>query len=196
VISIGPVDNDRVSLRRPLGPETVISSVVQWEVSSGLSRPAVLWGGMRPTAPSPAQMDDVVVWRSLGLERMPYLASTLLALRPLDAPGLGTFAVDGSHRLYIDFEAVTSHGPVWCAEALLHEYCHVFCRPSDRGKASRATPSVLYPLFVYAPAPAAVGGGLPPYIHGGGHVQKQACRRRGIVTAGGPHDRVPSPPSE
>ena len=81
---------------------------------------------MRPTAPSPSQMDDIVVWRSVGLEKMPYLASTLLALRPLDAPGLGTFAVDASLRLYIDFEAVAPKDPVWCAEALLHECCHVF----------------------------------------------------------------------
>ena len=57
---------------------------------------------------------------------MPYLASTLLALRPLDAQGLGTFAVDANMRLYIDFDAVTPKGPVWCAEALLHECCHIF----------------------------------------------------------------------
>ena len=81
---------------------------------------------MRPTAPTSEQSDELVVWRSLALERMPYLASTLLALRPLDAPGLGTFAVDTTLRLYIDFEAVTPKGPVWCAEALLHECCHFF----------------------------------------------------------------------
>ena len=81
---------------------------------------------MRPTAPTSEQSDELVVWRSLALERMPYLASTLLALRPLDAPGLGTFAVDTTLRLYIDFEAVTPKGPVWCAEALLHECCHIF----------------------------------------------------------------------
>jgi predicted metal-dependent peptidase len=54
------------------------------------------------------------------------MAATLLALRPLDSPGLGTFAVDANMRLYIDFDAVTSKGPVWCAEALLHECCHIF----------------------------------------------------------------------
>ena len=63
---------------------------------------------------------------------MPYRASTLLALRPLDAPGLGTFAVDANMRLYIDFDAVTSKGPVWCAEALLHECCHIFANDADR----------------------------------------------------------------
>ena len=81
---------------------------------------------MKSTALSRSQMDELVVWRSLSLEKMPYLASTLLALRPLDAPGLGTFAVDATLRLYVDFEAVTPKGPVWCAEALLHECCHIF----------------------------------------------------------------------
>jgi predicted metal-dependent peptidase len=60
------------------------------------------------------------------------MAATLLALRPLDAPGLGTFAVDANMRLYIDFDAVTSKGPVWCAEALLHECCHIFANDADR----------------------------------------------------------------
>ncbi len=66
-------------------------------------------------------MDELVVWRLLSLENMPYFASTLLALRPLNACGLGTFAVDATLRLYIDFEAVTPKGPVWRADALLHE---------------------------------------------------------------------------
>ena len=92
----------------------------------GFNRIAVLYWCMKPIAPTPSQMYELVVCRSLSLEKMPYLASTLLALRPLDAPGLGTFAVDATLRLYIDFEAVTPKGPVWCAEALLHECCHIF----------------------------------------------------------------------
>jgi hypothetical protein len=84
-------------------------------------------------------MDDVVVWRSLALEKMPYLASTLLTLRPLDAPDLGTFAVDAALRLYIDFETVTSKGPVWSAEALLHECCHVFGDHAARSEDAAVT---------------------------------------------------------
>jgi predicted metal-dependent peptidase len=45
---------------------------------------------------------------------------------------LGTFAVDANMRLYIDFDAVASKGPVWCAEALLHECCHIFANDADR----------------------------------------------------------------
>src|SRR6516165_2843860 len=77
-------------------------------------------------APSEEQAAELRAWRSITLDRFPYMAATLLALRPLDAPGLGTFAVDATLRLYIDFDAVTSKGPVWCAEALLHECCHIF----------------------------------------------------------------------
>src|SRR6516165_3046512 len=83
-------------------------------------------------APSEEQAAELRAWRSITLDRFPYMAATLLALRPLDAPGLGTFAVDATLRLYIDFDAVTSKGPVWCAEALLHECCHIFANDADR----------------------------------------------------------------
>lgn len=80
----------------------------------------------RPVAPTDDQTAWLHAWTSLALEKMPYMASTLLALRPLSAPGLGTFAVDRWLRCYVDFDAVGPKGPVWCAEALLHESCHVF----------------------------------------------------------------------
>ena len=47
---------------------------------------------------------------------------------PGERPGLGTFAVDAGHRLYIDFESVTPRGVKWCSEALLHEASHVLQR--------------------------------------------------------------------
>src|SRR4029079_7675084 len=58
----------------------------------------------QPPRPStPAQDAELTLWRSKALERMPYFAPILFSLRVLDAPGLGTFAVDAMHRLYIDF---------------------------------------------------------------------------------------------
>ena len=57
---------------------------------------------------------------------MPYFAPILLSLRVLDAPGLGTFAVDDRHRLYVDFAAVAAWSALANAEALLHECGHLF----------------------------------------------------------------------
>lgn len=72
------------------------------------------------------QTADLQAWRALALETMPYFASVLFSLRPVSAPGLGTFAVDPGHRLYIDFDAAAAKGTRWCAEALLHECGHIF----------------------------------------------------------------------
>lgn len=72
-----------------------------------------------------AEARDLAAWRAAALEAMPYMASVLFALRPLAAPGLGTFAVDRGLRLYVDFGAVASQGDRWCAESLLHECGHV-----------------------------------------------------------------------
>lgn len=64
-------------------------------------------------------------WRAEALMKMPYLAPTLFSFRVLSEPGLGTFAVDSGHRLYIDFDEVATWGNVACAEALLHECMHL-----------------------------------------------------------------------
>jgi hypothetical protein len=72
------------------------------------------------------QTEHVQAWRAVALELMPYMASMLFSLRFVDAPGLGTFAVDRYHRCYIDFDAVTEKGPSYCGQALLHECSHLF----------------------------------------------------------------------
>lgn len=77
------------------------------------------------TAPAGEDQANFQAWRSIALERMPYMASMLFALRVVNTPGLGTFAVDANFRLYIDFDAVTPLGPIGCAEALLHECSHL-----------------------------------------------------------------------
>ncbi len=72
------------------------------------------------------QLDELMVWRAEALETMPYFARILYAFRPLDAPGLGTFACDAHYRLYVDFDAVVPRGVAFCAEALLHECGHLY----------------------------------------------------------------------
>lgn len=72
------------------------------------------------------QTGHVQAWTAIALQKMPYMASILFSLRFVDAPGLGTFAVDRHHRCYIDFDAVVSEGPVSGGESLLHECMHLF----------------------------------------------------------------------
>lgn len=57
--------------------------------------------------------------------KMPYMARVLFGLRPVAAPGLGTFAVDGRMRLYVDFAAMKDKPFDFCAQALLHEASHI-----------------------------------------------------------------------
>lgn len=81
---------------------------------------------MTPRIPTADEQADFSVWRTLALARMPYMASLLFSVRLVTAPGLGTFAVDAGHRLYIDFDQVRDWGPVACGEVLLHEVGHLF----------------------------------------------------------------------
>jgi predicted metal-dependent peptidase len=80
------------------------------------------------------QQAELVVWRAEALELMPYMASILLNLRPVNAPGLGTFACDQHYRLYIDFDAVSKMSPQFCAQALLHECAHLFAHDAERAE--------------------------------------------------------------
>lgn len=94
--------------------------------------------------PSDEQTADLMAWRSLALDRMPYFASMLFSLRVLDAPGLGTFACDAQHRLYVDFDGVADWTPELKAEALLHECGHLFgdhmARATDTNVADHERP--------------------------------------------------------
>ena len=87
----------------------------------------------RPT--TAAQDGELALWRAKALERMPYFAPILFSLRVLDAPGLGTFAVDARHRLYVDFGAVAAWSALENAEALLHECGHLFRDHAARAEA-------------------------------------------------------------
>lgn len=87
--------------------------------------------------PTDQQQQAMALWRTDALDLMPYMACVMFSLRLVDAPGLGTFAVDPGHRLYVDFDAVQANPQLWtprtCAEALLHECSHLFARHHERG---------------------------------------------------------------
>src|SRR3954452_21561191 len=87
----------------------------------------------RPTTAD--QDSELALWRAKALERMPYFAPILFSLRVLDAPGLGTFAVDARHRLYVDFDAVAAWSALENPEALVHECGHLFRDQAARAEA-------------------------------------------------------------
>lgn len=90
--------------------------------------------------PTEEQTKDLQAWRAEALELMPYMASMLFSLRPVNAPGIGTFAVDTGHRLYVDFDGVKPRGSRWCAEALLHECGHLFGEHASRAEQAGVNP--------------------------------------------------------
>lgn len=81
-----------------------------------------------------SQQADLEAWRATALTRMPYMANVLFALRPVNKPGLGTFAVDNQMRLYIDFDATAGWSDDLKAQALLHECSHILQGHSDQFK--------------------------------------------------------------
>lgn len=87
------------------------------------------------------QLQHLVAWRAEALEKMPYMASVLMNFRPLNAPGLGTFACDRYLRLYIDFDAVVAWGAPLCSEALLHECLHIFQHDAERADEYHVPPT-------------------------------------------------------
>lgn len=78
------------------------------------------------TPPTGVQFAHLAIWIEEALRRMPYFSPIIFNFRAVNAPGLGTFAVDDKMRLYVDFEAVIPRGLDWCAESLCHEAGHVW----------------------------------------------------------------------
>ena len=66
--------------------------------------------------------------RLVAAERAPYFMHALFAAAPVAAPGLGTFAVDGGWRLYLDPDLLVGEGrwdSATVAAVLLHEVGHL-----------------------------------------------------------------------
>lgn len=87
-----------------------------------------------------AEVEAFRLARLVAAERAPYFMHALFAAAPLAAPGLGTFAVDGSWRLYMDPELlVPSDGNGWSPQTagavLLHEVGHLLRDHSGRAAA-------------------------------------------------------------
>jgi len=87
------------------------------------------------SAPTEEQTKNLAVWRATALEKMPYMASMIFSLRPVNFDGVESFAVDAQHRLYVNFDGIASWSVQLCAEALLHECGHLYGDHSERAKA-------------------------------------------------------------
>ena len=75
---------------------------------------------------TPDEMRKLRLARMAAVEAMPYFGRALFALVPVAAPGLGTFAVDKSARVYIDPAMLGEQWSIPHAGAvLLHEVGHV-----------------------------------------------------------------------
>lgn len=71
--------------------------------------------------------------------RMPYFATALFALRPVQAPGLGTFAVDPAWRLFVDPATVQRLPVHQIGSLLLHEVMHLLRDHAGRGESLGVT---------------------------------------------------------
>jgi predicted metal-dependent peptidase len=94
---------------------------------------AILSGSEAPTR--------LAAGRLWAATQMPYFAAALFALRPVAAPGLGTFAVDAAWRLYIDPDIVNQWEIEDTGAVLLHEVLHLLRdhagRAEDQGVTAR-----------------------------------------------------------
>ncbi|ACV79017.1 vWA domain-containing protein [Nakamurella multipartita] len=89
-----------------------------------------------PVSPTEDQHRALSRWRALALDQMPYMASMLFALQCSNFSGVDSFAVDRRMRLYVNFAALAGEPVMWtdtmCAQALLHECCHLFHEHAER----------------------------------------------------------------
>ena len=79
----------------------------------------------------PLSMDEWEAFRLgrlVAAERAPYFMHALFTAAPVAAPGLGTFAVDGGWRLYLEPDLLVGEGrwdSATVAAVLLHEVGHL-----------------------------------------------------------------------
>lgn len=68
----------------------------------------------------------------VAVDTAPYFAAALYQLRPVAAPGLGTFAVDRHWRLYLDPACMQTWGTQASGAVLIHEVNHLLREHAER----------------------------------------------------------------
>lgn len=81
---------------------------------------------------TPKIPDKITVGRLRTRERFPYFTAMLMSLFPVEAPGLGTVAVDRFGRLYWDPDFLAKTSDAEMVPVLLHETLHLYLRHHQR----------------------------------------------------------------
>jgi predicted metal-dependent peptidase len=76
--------------------------------------------------------DKIAVARLTARQKMPYFGSLLMAMHPVESPGIGTMAVDQFARLYWDPRFLEATSSEELALVVLHEVEHLFYRHCER----------------------------------------------------------------
>lgn len=103
--------------------------------------------GVRPLGGD--ELEAFRLGRLVAAERAPYFMAALFAVSPVAAPGLGTFAVDGGWRLYLDPGLLVGAGrwdSATVAAVLLHEVGHVLRDHHGRARVLPADDSLAWNL--------------------------------------------------
>lgn len=74
---------------------------------------------------SPEQRERFNAWQVEAMQTMPYFAPAVLSLIPVAADWVATAAVDTWHRVYLNFEFMSSLSPSQAGQILLHECGHL-----------------------------------------------------------------------
>jgi len=137
-------------------PVTVtVPATVPGPVGGGQQQPARQTPRLRPL--SAEEHREFALARLRTFEHLPYFQHAILALRPIAAEGLGTFAVDRYWRLYIDPQSLREWGTAEAGGVLGHEVEHMVRDHAGRGE---AVGSHRHPLAWNYATDAAINPGL------------------------------------
>lgn len=75
---------------------------------------------------------DIAAARLWAAVRFPYLASGMFGITPVEAPGIGTVAVDERWLLWIDPEIAAAWSPAQFGSVLVHHVCHLLREHGQR----------------------------------------------------------------
>lgn len=75
---------------------------------------------------------DIATARLWAAARFPYLASGMFGITPVEAPGIGTVAVDERWLLWVDPEVAAQWSPAQFGSVLVHHVCHLLREHGQR----------------------------------------------------------------
>ena len=75
---------------------------------------------------------DIAAARLWAASRFPYLASGMFGITPVEAPGIGTVAIDDRWLLWIDPQVAAAWSPAQFGSVLVHHVCHLLREHGQR----------------------------------------------------------------